>query len=1078
MKVGSLGSSIINIISNLNVGSSSPYKFIFPVKNSNLTAGLSYNTEINNSTNDNGYLSCQKLGSPASYIDLEFIEPGINNFNWLISQFTDSGSYRLAIWDGTYEQYFYSDTFHISMAAPELTIKNPVSSSTANAFLQSGKTFLLEWSAVGSGPISVLWSRNGGSTWDTIALNINSPTGQYDTITLTAPLVTTTYKNCFLKIVNKTSVFSVITNVTVSDIPPYQFINPTKNSKLVAGDTVAVQINDMVNNSCELGLLNIYNPDFYEGYINYYENAEGIINYNWDISSYLSSGYYQLYIYDYSLNKYFYSDTFYINPAKPSLQLTFPNTGATYLPGGSYWIDWSAVNSGNINIELSDDNGVTWDTVGRNIISDNSSYNEYQFAAPVFKDYTANGILKISNINNTLSSYVTGIKFNNKPAYYFTNPTNQTKVNSGSILNVAIYDNYIDYNYLYLYYGQIGGSGNLISEIYSSDSLLNTSWNIPKNIDTGKYQLYFWEGTLDRYYYSDTFTVINNSSGDSTAGNGSLQINWPIPGTIIYSNSKFKVLSSGYNYNESVYNVELSVDGGITWDTLAKNYLLYDSLFQFTAPVFSKSYTNGIIKISNAANTSYALVSNVKFYPDINSTGGYDIIYMDNENYFDTVSICNNDTIKLVGFHRSDNINWFVNNTSISDSFGQHDTIYLTIKDTAFGGWVSCESVNPWIFGRIVLNSLKVYGQNDFIYCGDTAKLTVLSNYTGNGSIKYSWTPVKGLNSANISNPLAILQDNTQYKVSIATSDGCKASGNIAVTFMPLPSPEICMVSVDSTDKNIIYWEKPIATSDSIYLTPLDSFYIYKETNATNVYEKIGSVSYNDPGYFVDYNSHPDIQSNTYEITIKDPCDFESDKSWPHKTMHLSISEGQNNSWNLIWEPYEGFYVSTYNIYRGTSSSNMELIGSTSGSSTQYTDYNAPSGYVYYQIGVVNPNNCIVSYSESSKKSENAAVYVVESLSNIATNGPASINTVTNETLKFMVYPNPARDVINIISNSSEVITNGTIKIIDDQGSVVLNTILNASNTELNISNLNSGVYTIIIITDKNITTEKIVHIK
>ena len=83
---------------------------------------------------------------------------------------------------------------------------------------------------------------------------------------------------------------------------------------------------------------------------------------------------------------------------------------------------------------------------------------------------------------------------------------------------------------------------------------------------------------------------------------------------------------------------------------------------------------------------------------------------------------------------------------------------------------------------------------------------------------------------------------------------------------------------------------------------------------------------------------------------------MESPSSDAHKTMHLSINKGQNGTWNLIWEPYEGFKSSTYNIYRGTSPTNLNFLYATSGSSTQYSDLDASNGNVYYQLEVISPN--------------------------------------------------------------------------------------------------------------------------
>gem|GEM_PF-6395672 len=64
------------------------------------------------------------------------------------------------------------------------------------------------------------------------------------------------------------------------------------------------------------------------------------------------------------------------------------------------------------------------------------------------------------------------------------------------------------------------------------------------------------------------------------------------------------------------------------------------------------------------------------------------------------------------------------------------------------------------------------------------------------------------------------------------------------------------------------------------------------------------------------------------------------------------------NTWNLIWEPYQGFVVSSYNIYRGTTPNQLQLIGTISGVNTQFTDLTPSAGYLYYQVEVVAPYAC------------------------------------------------------------------------------------------------------------------------
>ena len=166
-----------------------------------------------------------------------------------------------------------------------------------------------------------------------------------------------------------------------------------------------------------------------------------------------------------------------------------------------------------------------------------------------------------------------------------------------------------------------------------------------------------------------------------------------------------------------------------------------------------------------------------------------------------------------------------------------------------------------------------------------------------------------------------------------------------------MTTPEICVVSVNELNKNEIVWNK----SESVII---DKYNIYKESGTTNDFYLIGQVNYTDYSTFVDNNSNPNINSNHYKISLIDDCDLETDKSLPHKTMHLTINKGMGNNWNLIWEPYDGFLVQTYNIYRGTTIDNLELLASVPASVKQYTDVSAPSGILYYQIEVICPNSC------------------------------------------------------------------------------------------------------------------------
>ena len=371
---------------------------------------------------------------------------------------------------------------------------------------------------------------------------------------------------------------------------------------------------------------------------------------------------------------------------------------------------------------------------------------------------------------------------------------------------------------------------------------------------------------------------------------------------------------------------------------------------------------------------------------------------------------------------------------------------------------------------KVTVNSLTANaGVDKTIICGGTAQLnSVTSNYTGAGTLKYKWTPATGLNNDSIINPTATLINDVVYTVTVKTPNGCTATDQVSVSIIPMSKPEIGMVGVSSNNKNLIAWNKPLSTG-------VESYYIYRETNVTNVYEKIGIVPYDSLSIYVDNQSLPDVQSNKYKLSILDRHGLESPQSNYHKTMHLAINKGMGNTWNLSWEAYEGFVVSTYNIYRGTTTTNLTLLGSTSGGNTQYNDLNAPTGDVYYQLEVISPNSVNPTKILTSQKTKaeenslyNSLISYSSSRSNIATNVVSGINEL-GENNKINIYPNPVKNELRIDFEGGS-----TFEILNLIGQVVYNGNL-IKNTIVQTSNLSSGIYLIKFKTGKSFEYKKII---
>lgn len=166
------------------------------------------------------------------------------------------------------------------------------------------------------------------------------------------------------------------------------------------------------------------------------------------------------------------------------------------------------------------------------------------------------------------------------------------------------------------------------------------------------------------------------------------------------------------------------------------------------------------------------------------------------------------------------------------------------------------------------------------------------------------------------------------------------------------PVIEICMVTVDTpTNYNYIVWERPISGL-------IDSYFIYKETTKANVYMKIGSVPYNDLSVFIDSNSNPAKSSDRYKISLLKSNGKESPLSSPHKTMHVTASQGTSGENNLIWSHYQGYSFSSYYIYRGTNADNLQVLDSIQSNMNSYTDLAPPPGVVYYRVTIAKLDTC------------------------------------------------------------------------------------------------------------------------
>ncbi len=360
---------------------------------------------------------------------------------------------------------------------------------------------------------------------------------------------------------------------------------------------------------------------------------------------------------------------------------------------------------------------------------------------------------------------------------------------------------------------------------------------------------------------------------------------------------------------------------------------------------------------------------------------------------------------------------------------------FVTLRAQTPNGCMAADSV------QFVVEPMFLQAKDTSVSCKTSFKPTIFYQYAGSKPLQAIWEPNIELDSANVLRPIISPSANRSYLLKVSSWNGCIATDSFKVTLRQAAAPSLCLVGVGPDNKNQIIWNK----SQSLNT---EKFYLYKETNITDQYNLLAEVNPNADFIVIDSNSNPIVQSYKYKLAKLDVCGLQSDFGTAHKTMHLTINKGAGNNWNLIWNSYEGFTVSTYNIYRGSTENNLQLIGTSSGSNNSYTDQNAPIGDVYYQVEIVSQNPCSPSKTYNTSRS------------NIMSNKFLNLNRTTGIE-NVLVYPNPTTDKLMVSFDNK----NNTyrLQLLTMMGEVLIDQEMNEPQSNLSLASFAPGTYVLLI---------------
>lgn len=196
-------------------------------------------------------------------------------------------------------------------------------------------------------------------------------------------------------------------------------------------------------------------------------------------------------------------------------------------------------------------------------------------------------------------------------------------------------------------------------------------------------------------------------------------------------------------------------------------------------------------------------------------------------------------------------------------------------------------------------------------------------------------------------------------------------------------TPQIAQVKV-ADGHSVIQWDEQNLPAPELFTGMVN---IYRESDIADSYDLIAQVPMSQ-GKYVDEQSHSEVCSYRYQITLSTTYGVETLPSKVHATMHVLANHGLGNDINIRWTPYEGTTVAQYVVYAGTSPDNMQIVDRLSGYARSYVHHRNSDATTYYAVG-------FVAKSELSAKAKAKTIANDEIVSNIISSADAyNVNAV------------------------------------------------------------------------------------
>lgn len=373
------------------------------------------------------------------------------------------------------------------------------------------------------------------------------------------------------------------------------------------------------------------------------------------------------------------------------------------------------------------------------------------------------------------------------------------------------------------------------------------------------------------------------------------------------------------------------------------------------------------------------------------------------------------------------------------------------------------------------LNSLQSAGVNADIsrtLCGNNSGSIELDVYPVLGETVTNILWSNGANTEDIYN----LSPGT-YTCEIQQSNGCVADFSWEVKSFRPPRPEICIVTVDTaTTTNLVVWEKPVANFFDIH-----HYNIYRETSNAGEFQLIDTVNYSSISVFNDVVASPVTRSWRYRISAVSSCGRESIPSKAHKTIHLVTNDLGNGEYKVVWDNYEGFQYSTYDLLRYTDQDAQWVVIDAGIPLTALPNtIDAPPSIagLDYMIEVNPPGGtCVATENKAQDYNSSRSNKQKSEFNPGSGTGDPNNSLIKHENDQFTIamYPNPSDGQFEVALYHEEADAIMNINVVSIQGQLVYSSSIQNGVNYIDLGVVESGVYFVNIQDGNNTERLKIV---